>query len=117
MIYIFFVVPVKMKWLAALQALSYIYLFAIGDWLTRLLLLASIVNYLLFFWRNMVARIRSGQRHMAAQAGRGKARREKAVPSLHGVRHYGSDESRDGFPLLHPMRRQPRLLHRAHPQP
>ncbi len=71
-IYIFFIVPVKMKWLAALQALSYIYLFAVGDWPTRLLLLASIINYLLFFWRELVGRVRSSQRHMASQAGRAK---------------------------------------------
>ncbi len=68
--YIFFVVPVKVKWLAALQVLGYIYLFAIGDWQIRLLLLASIANYLLFFWREIVGRVRSGQRHMAAQVGR-----------------------------------------------
>jgi membrane protein implicated in regulation of membrane protease activity len=68
--YIFFVVPVKVKWLAALQVLGYVYLFAIGDWLIRLLLLASIANYLLFFWRDIVGRVRSGQRHMTAQVGR-----------------------------------------------
>jgi membrane protein implicated in regulation of membrane protease activity len=68
--YIFFIIPVKVKWLAALQVLGYIYLFALGDWLIRLLLLASIANYLLFFWRDIVGRVRSGQRHMAAQVGR-----------------------------------------------
>jgi membrane protein implicated in regulation of membrane protease activity len=68
--YIFFIVPVKVKWLAALQVLGYVYLFALNDWPVRLLLLASIANYLLFFWRDIVGRVRSGQRHMAAQVGR-----------------------------------------------
>jgi membrane protein implicated in regulation of membrane protease activity len=68
--YIFFVVPVKVKWLAALQVLGYVYLFALNDWPVRLLLLASIANYLLFFWRDIIGRVRNSQRHMTAQVGR-----------------------------------------------
>lgn len=66
-LYIFFVIPVKIKWLAALAWLGYIYEFAIGDTLSRLLVLASVMNFLLFFRQEIIARIRTGRRRMAAQ--------------------------------------------------
>jgi hypothetical protein len=50
--YIFFIIPVKVKWLALITWLGYGISFVSGPWSTRLLVLASISNYLLFFGRD-----------------------------------------------------------------
>jgi hypothetical protein len=67
-LYIFFILPVKIKWLALITWISYAYQFITGTGSTRLLILASISNYLLFFGRDIYLTARSGKRRMAAQA-------------------------------------------------
>ena len=69
-LYIFFILPVKIKWLALITWISYAYLLIFGEWNTRLLIVASICNYLLFFWSDIKDRIRTGKRHMASQTTR-----------------------------------------------
>lgn len=46
---LFFVLPIKVKWLAALNGLYYLYYLINGSWDTRLAILASLINILLFF--------------------------------------------------------------------
>jgi hypothetical protein len=46
---IFFVLPIRIKWLALLAWLGYFGSFASGDWMTRMAVLASVLNYLAFF--------------------------------------------------------------------
>jgi len=65
---LFFILPVKVKWLALLQWIFYFHQMMVGDWMTRLLVTASVCNFLLFFWRDIVLRIKAGRRKMAAQA-------------------------------------------------
>ncbi len=48
---IFFVIPVRIKWLALLAWVGYAFSFAFGDGVTQMLVLASVVNYLMFFGR------------------------------------------------------------------
>ncbi len=67
-IYIFFILPVKIKWLAVLTWIGYAYQILIGSWSTRLLVFASISNFFLFFGRDILWKIRSGNRQMAAAA-------------------------------------------------
>jgi hypothetical protein len=67
-IMIFFILPVKIKWLALLQWLGYAYVVVVGPWSARLLVLAATGNFLLFFAGDIVERIRTGRRHMAHQA-------------------------------------------------
>jgi hypothetical protein len=67
-LYIMFLVPVKIKWLALLTWIGYAWTMIFGGWLGRLLVLASVCNFLLFFAGDIVQRIRSGQRRMARQA-------------------------------------------------
>lgn len=67
-ILIFFILPVKIKWLAAIQWVFYGYLLVTQSWFTRLLVLASISNFLLFFSRDIVRGMRSGRRRMAYRA-------------------------------------------------
>lgn len=75
-IYIFFILPVKMKWLALLTWIGYAYQFMVGSWPTRLLVLASISNFLLFFGREILWRVRSGNRQMTTSARQITAKRE-----------------------------------------
>ncbi len=67
-IYIFFVLPVKIKWLALLTWIGYAYQLLVGPWSTRLLVLASISNYLLFFGRDIYLSAKVGNRRMVSQA-------------------------------------------------
>jgi len=69
-LYIFFLLPVKIKWLALLACIGYGWKLIFGDWLSRLLVLASVCNVLLFFSKDIVQRVRTGRRRMALQAAR-----------------------------------------------
>jgi hypothetical protein len=65
---IFFILPVKVKWLALLQWIIYGYLLLTGDWMIRVLVVAAISNFLLFFWRDILERLSHGRRRMSQQA-------------------------------------------------
>ncbi len=65
---IFFILPVKIKWLALLIWIGYVWTMIVGDWLTRLLILASVCNYLIFFYQDIWLRMRSGRWRMERQA-------------------------------------------------
>lgn len=67
-LYIFFILPVKIKWLALIAWIGYAWSFLSGDLSTKLLVLASIGNVLLFFGRDIVWRVKTGKRKMAEQA-------------------------------------------------
>lgn len=75
---VFFILPVKIKWLALLTWLTYGFLLLFGDWLTRMLILASISNYLVFFGRDIALRMRSGRWRMERQAREFSRRNETA---------------------------------------
>jgi hypothetical protein len=66
-LYIFFILPVKIKWLAILTWIGYAYQILVGSWSTRLMVLASIGNFLLFFGKDIYLTIRMGRRRMTAQ--------------------------------------------------
>lgn len=67
-LYIFFIIPVKIKWLAILTWLGYAYQIITGSWSTRLLVLASITNFLLFFGNDLLWRMKTGNRKMVFQS-------------------------------------------------
>ncbi|HJV33545.1 hypothetical protein [Geomonas sp.] len=69
-ILLFFVLPVRMKWLALVTWLGYAYLFFFGGWAVRVTALAAIANYLIFFARDIVVNIRYGQRQFTKSATR-----------------------------------------------
>ena len=73
-IYIFFILPVKIKYLAWLTWAGYLLALADGDWSTRATVLAAVANFLIFFGRDILQRMRSGQRRME------QARRQLATP-------------------------------------
>ena len=90
-LYIFFILPVKVKWLALITWIFYGMTLVIGPWLARLLVLASICNFLLFFAKDIVRKAKAGRRRMASQAQhmavRGKAFHECAACGITDKTH------------------------------
>jgi hypothetical protein len=77
---IFFILPVKIKWLALIQWLFYGYALIAGSWPVRLSVLASIGNFLLFFSGDIVTRLRTGRRRMEYQSRQVAARETEREP-------------------------------------
>jgi len=66
-LYIFFIIPIKIKWLAFITWIGYAYELLVGSWSIRLLVLASITNYFLFFGKDIIWRMKTGSRRMTMQ--------------------------------------------------
>ncbi|MBO4939750.1 MAG: rhomboid family intramembrane serine protease [Clostridia bacterium] len=58
-LYIFFFIPVKVKWLAVLDAIGLALLFLLGTTMTRIALAMSLVNLALFFGKNVYEKIQN----------------------------------------------------------
>lgn len=54
---LFFVLPIRVKWLALFNAVYHLYLFIIGGWPTRVAILLSLLNLILFFGGDLVTMI------------------------------------------------------------
>jgi hypothetical protein len=54
---LFFIIPVKVKWLAILDAAYFAYALAISSWPARIALLVALANIAIFFWRGMLGKI------------------------------------------------------------
>jgi len=65
---IFFILPVKIKWLALLAWISYAYGFLKGPGMARVLIFAGILNYVLFFGREHLREWKQGHRRRSFQA-------------------------------------------------
>jgi membrane associated rhomboid family serine protease len=55
-ILLFFILPIRVKWLGIIAAVGIAVAFALGDWVTRASIIAALVNYILFFgahWRQL----------------------------------------------------------------
>jgi len=65
-ILLFFIIPLKVKHLALITWLFYLLTLCTGTMIDRGLVLAAIANFLLFFATDIVRRMRSGHRQMAA---------------------------------------------------
>lgn len=90
-IYLFFVLPVKIRWLAWLTWALMIYAAVTGGWLVAMLTIASVGNYFLFFG---IAHIREARRAHRKIAFESKAKSSLKAPT-HKCRVCGlsSDES------------------------
>ena len=66
-ILLFFVLPVKMKWLAWLTVAYIAYALIVGSWLSRLYLLTMYANYLLFFGPYFAGRLKASYRRRKFQ--------------------------------------------------
>ncbi len=59
---LFFILPIRIKWLALLQWLTFAYLLVRSDWMTRMLIVATVLNYLVFFGPEHLREWRYGHR-------------------------------------------------------
>jgi hypothetical protein len=66
-ILLFFVLPVKMKWLAWLTVAYLVWMLIVGSWLSRVYLLTMYANYLLFFGPYFAGRIKAYYRRKKFQ--------------------------------------------------
>ena len=55
---LFFVIPVKMKWLGVLNAVMFAFNFMAGGWATRGAIIAVLVVFLIFFWSETIGLFR-----------------------------------------------------------
>jgi hypothetical protein len=69
-ILLFFILPVKIKWIALITWLGYAFTFLGGGLSVKLSIVASVGNFLVFFSRDILQRARSGRRRMQTQAER-----------------------------------------------
>lgn len=60
---LFFFIPIKIKWLAYLDAALFAYQFLLGSWQTRAAILASLLNFLIFFGPSVLRQIRDNLRY------------------------------------------------------
>lgn len=65
---IFFVLPIRIKWLALITWLGYGFQFIMGTWQTRLMVLASVGNFLLFFAGDLYWLLKQGGRRAVRHA-------------------------------------------------
>lgn len=61
---LFFILPIQVRWLAMLQGILYGFAFLAGPNSTRLMVLASVGNYLIFFGPAVFNRMRNARRKM-----------------------------------------------------
>jgi len=67
-LHIFFVLPIKIKWLALLAWIGYGYGFLKGPGMARVLILAALLNYILFFGKEHLREWKQGRRRRSYQA-------------------------------------------------
>jgi hypothetical protein len=65
---IFFILPIKVRWLALLAWAGYFVSFLAGSWSTRLQVFAAVGNFMLFFGRDLWLRAGQHRRQMTATA-------------------------------------------------
>jgi hypothetical protein len=74
---LFYVLPIRIRWLALIAWVAYAYSFLRYDWPERLFIAASLANYILFFARDHWRTLKQGQRRRVFQA---KATKATAAP-------------------------------------
>lgn len=67
-LYIFFVIPVKIKYLAGITWIFYLFQLVVGSWPTRISILMSALNFLLFFGAEIADHVRGNARQMSRHA-------------------------------------------------
>lgn len=88
---LFFILPVKVKWLGWLTAGAYVLTLFASDAGSRLCVVAVFANYLLFFGRNFLNNFKSGQRRKAFVAERNVA----AAEPIHTCAECGATDKTD----------------------
>jgi hypothetical protein len=88
---LFFILPVRIKWLALFTWLLYGYECVVGGWSGRLQVIAATGNFLIFFGQDLVRNAKSGRRAMIRSADRA-ASAGRAEEPLHRCRICGKTD-------------------------
>lgn len=80
---IYFILPVKIKWLAGLTWISYFVLFCIGNAISRLTVAAATANFFLFFGRDLYWRLRGKQRAVVRKVQQAQEKRTEKTRYYH----------------------------------
>jgi hypothetical protein len=75
---LFFILPIRIKWLALLMWIAYGYGVIRGPSMARLLIIATVINYLIFFGPEHWRELRHGHRRRSFQS---KAKKSTAAPT------------------------------------
>lgn len=75
-LHLFFVLPVKIKWLAWLTWAGYLFVFVTGPLLDKALVVAAVINFLLFFGREVYEMAWLNRRAMSQRARQFRPREE-----------------------------------------
>jgi hypothetical protein len=90
---LFFILPVKVKWLALIGWAFYAYAMLTGYWDTRAEVAAGTVNFLVFFHSDLIDWIRTSNRKF--QGGMAQARARDAKPPMHVCAECGVTDQSD----------------------
>ena len=88
---LFFILPVKVKWLGWLTVALYLYVLLAADAGSRLCVLAAFANYALFFGRGFIRNLRAAQRRKAFA----NERAEVAAQPFHVCSKCGASDKSD----------------------
>ena len=104
------ILPLKVKWLAwidaALFAFDFFFSIFSRQWITAVLPLVAILNYLIFFWEDLMGVVRRTGQRAAYRANPQTINFKKAQKQV-----------REGVPVLLQVQRLLLLLHEAHQRP
>lgn len=75
-ILVFFILPVKMKWLALLNAALFLWQLIVGSWSTRAAIIFSLLNVMLFLGGDLFSRIRQDSHYWKTRYNFRKAMRK-----------------------------------------
>ena len=89
--------------------IGYFFLIVFGDLTKQLLVAASVLNFFLFFWHDIVLRVKSGHWRMAHQSQQNPPGR-RAPPHVRRLRGNEPERSEDELSLLLEVRRHAVLL-------
>lgn len=79
-LHLFFILPVKIKWLAVITWVFYALQFVSGGLAAKLMVVAATGNFFLFFGKEIVERIRTGRHRVEQQTKRERLKQELAGP-------------------------------------
>jgi hypothetical protein len=90
---LFFILPVKVKWLGLAGWISYVFMFFMGGWTTKAEIVAGSINFLLFFYSDLVSWIFTSNRRFKGNMA--KARAQEAKPPMHVCAECGVSDQTD----------------------
>jgi hypothetical protein len=71
---LFFIFPVKVKWLGLVGWISFLIAFVTGSWATKAEVAGGTVNFLLFFWDDLLQAVRTSRRKFKSGMAQARAR-------------------------------------------